>query len=101
MCRLQTFPDDFHIRGGVTEAQRQLGNAVPSLLAEVLGREIRRQLLRQPCEESRLRLALGRRLPVPPPEPVAPVPDKYLHLVGDHEPHPGTGKGYLVFGKSG
>ncbi len=25
---------------------------------------------------------------------LAPVPEKYLQLVGDHEAHPGTGKGY-------
>jgi len=36
----------------------------------------------------------ARCIPVPDPEPVLPVPDKYLHLVGDHDPHPGTGKGY-------
>jgi DNA (cytosine-5)-methyltransferase 1 len=45
MCRLQTFPDDYEITGGITATQRQLGNAVPSALAEVLGLEIRRQLL--------------------------------------------------------
>ena len=28
-----------------------------------------------------------------PPEPLAPVPEQYLALVGEHDAHPGTGKG--------
>ena len=35
--RIQTFPDDFVITGGWGEAMRQIGNAVPVLLAEKLG----------------------------------------------------------------
>ncbi len=34
--RIQTFPDDFHICGSWTEAMRQIGNAVPVRLAEVV-----------------------------------------------------------------
>jgi DNA (cytosine-5)-methyltransferase 1 len=45
MGRLQTFPGDVEIVGNLADAQRQLGNAVPSLLAETLAREIARQLL--------------------------------------------------------
>jgi DNA (cytosine-5)-methyltransferase 1 len=45
LCRLQTFPDDVYIVGDRGSIQRQIGNAVPSLLAEALGREIRTQLL--------------------------------------------------------
>ncbi len=37
--RLQTFPDNFVIRGGWGEAMRQIGNAVPVLLAETIGHE--------------------------------------------------------------
>jgi hypothetical protein len=33
------------------------------------------------------------RRPVPPPEPVKPVPQKYLVLKGDHPDHPGEGRG--------
>ena len=36
--RLQTIPDDVCIVGERTAVQRQIGNAVPSLLGEVLGR---------------------------------------------------------------
>ncbi len=38
--RLQTFPDDFAIDGSWGEAMRQIGNAVPVLLAEIIGREL-------------------------------------------------------------
>jgi DNA (cytosine-5)-methyltransferase 1 len=36
--RIQTFPDDYVITGAWGEALRQIGNAVPVLLAEQLGR---------------------------------------------------------------
>lgn len=35
--RIQTFPDEFVIRGAWGEAMRQIGNAVPVLLAEIFG----------------------------------------------------------------
>ena len=38
--RLQTFPDGFLFQGSWTEAMRQLGNAVPVHLAEILARDI-------------------------------------------------------------
>jgi DNA (cytosine-5)-methyltransferase 1 len=39
-ARLQTFPDDFVFEGGQEEIAAQIGNAVPPLLAEALGRSI-------------------------------------------------------------
>jgi DNA (cytosine-5)-methyltransferase 1 len=42
--RIQTFPDDFVIKGAWGEAMRQIGNAVPVLLAEKLGHELARKL---------------------------------------------------------
>ena len=38
--RLQTFPNDFVIKGVWGEAMRQIGNAVPVLLAETIGHEL-------------------------------------------------------------
>jgi DNA (cytosine-5)-methyltransferase 1 len=35
-ARFQTFPDDFCLRGGITAAGRQIGNAVPILLGEAV-----------------------------------------------------------------
>jgi DNA (cytosine-5)-methyltransferase 1 len=43
-ARLQTFPDDYVLHGSWTEAMRQLGNAVPVLLAETVANGIRKQL---------------------------------------------------------
>jgi DNA (cytosine-5)-methyltransferase 1 len=42
--RLQTFPDDFIIQGGWGESMRQIGNAVPVLLAETIGHELMKTL---------------------------------------------------------
>jgi len=42
--RIQTFPDDFVITGAWGEAMRQIGNAVPVLLAEKIGRELAKKL---------------------------------------------------------
>lgn len=92
LCRLQTFPADVKIQGNRGAAMRQVGNAVPSLLAEVLGREIRRQLLgHHPRYEATLKVQ--RRPRRPPPESIMPVPHKYMKLMGDHPDHPGPGEG--------
>lgn len=42
--RLQSFPDDFVLYGDVNKKWRQLGNAVPPVLAEAIGRAIAAQL---------------------------------------------------------
>jgi DNA (cytosine-5)-methyltransferase 1 len=36
-ARLQTFPDGYQLRGSWTESMRQLGNAVPVRLAQIIG----------------------------------------------------------------
>lgn len=93
MARLQTFPDNFHVAGTVADAQRQLGNAVPSLLAEVLAREISRQLLGRKVTHYPA-LSLPSAPPIPSAERIAAVPTNYLTLRGDHLAHPGTGLGF-------
>lgn len=93
LCRLQTFPDDFVIEGNRRSAQRQLGNAVPCALAELLGLTIRRQLLATSDVRTQLHLATARRGDAPPPQRRKPVPKKYFALRGEHRPHPGAGLG--------
>jgi DNA (cytosine-5)-methyltransferase 1 len=77
MARIQTFPDDVQILGGVSMVQRQLGNAVPSLLAEVLGRQIRKQFFGHKISVTALKLLPPDRSPTPKPEPVFKVKSKY------------------------
>jgi DNA (cytosine-5)-methyltransferase 1 len=93
MCRLQTLPDGLQFDCGRNDAQRMLGNAVPSLLAEVIAREIRGQLLGKPTRESRLKLLPPSRTPIPRPAHVAKVPAAYFPLIGNHAAHPGEGRG--------
>jgi DNA (cytosine-5)-methyltransferase 1 len=98
MCRLQTFPDGISFDCGRTEIQRMIGNAVPSLLAEVLAREIRTQLLDQTFTGQPL-LMPPVRSPVPPTAPLAKLPSKYLPLIADHADHPGQGRKRGAAGK--
>ena len=91
MCRLQTFPDGLDFDCGRTDVQKMLGNAVPSLLAEVLAREVRRQLLGSGVKQG-LRLLRPVIAPVPAAEAVLPVPEHYGSLVGEHPDHPGEGR---------
>ena len=72
--RIQTFPDNFIIKGAWGEAMRQIGNAVPVLLAEKIGRALAKELaalespketnskprLRQAIPSSRLSASLKR-----------------------------------------
>jgi DNA (cytosine-5)-methyltransferase 1 len=46
LARLQTFPDEWHFANSWTESRRQLGNAVPVLMAETLGRLIKDEIQR-------------------------------------------------------
>jgi len=97
LARLQTFPDGVRIAGSDGSARKQLGNAVPSLLAEVLGREIRRQLLGDRLGRGGWKLLPPDRGPPPPPEAPGPVPRPFRKLIGAHPAHPGVGKGPLRF----
>lgn len=93
LSRLQTFPDDVTVQGSIAAAHKQLGNAVPSLLAEVLARGILTQLLGSPSSAGPW-LAIQPSPSPPPPAPKpAQVPRRYLALKGDHAAHPGTGLG--------
>jgi DNA (cytosine-5)-methyltransferase 1 len=71
-----------------------VGNAVPSLLAEVLAREIKRQLFDVRLDAAKpFVLAVPKNETAPRRTPVRPVPPAYRGLVGVHADHPGPGLG--------
>lgn len=48
-ARLQSFPDSFRFAGAMNAAFRQIGNAVPPLLAQAVGRQLKQDLARHPA----------------------------------------------------
>lgn len=93
LARLQTFPERLIFDCSRQDAQRLIGNAVPSALAERLAREIKAQLLGADDVTRSLYLVQPARGTPPEPEPVQKLLRKYYGLIGNHSDHPGTGKG--------
>jgi DNA (cytosine-5)-methyltransferase 1 len=91
--RLQTLPSDVIFAGTQSSRQRQIGNAVPSLMAEVLGRAIRKHLSPSVSFRTEPRLAVRSLGRCPPARAPVDLPEQYAHLVGVHTPHPGAGRG--------
>lgn len=96
LAAIQTFPVGLRFSGSRVSVQRQIGNAVPSLLAEVIAGEIACQLFGKTRVRRPRKLAVKLLRPIPPPEPVRRVPRKYLSLRGNHADHPGEGKGRRI-----
>ncbi len=95
LCALQTFPSDYEVLGNRSDAQKQVGNAVPSALAELVGLKMRARFFGEASlEQAMATLIPKKKVILPKPRRRNPVPAKYLSLVGEHEAHPGTGKGY-------
>jgi|GEM_PF-140569 len=93
LCALQTFPSAYKILGDTRSARKQVGNAVPSALVELLGLEIRRQFFGQRVRRAPLLLP-ERRDPIPDPEPVSKTIPRLLRgEIKVYAPHGGTGLG--------
>lgn len=92
LCRIQTFPDDVVVHGSRHVVQKQVGNAVPSLLAEVFARAIGSQLLGIHASDAPV-LMPPRRAPAEVERSAKKVPAKYKALLGNDSAHPGPGQG--------
>jgi len=97
LAALQTFPSGLVFRGSRNSIQRQIGSAVPSLLAEVLARAIAEQYFSIDLPAA-YTLSIPPERPIPPPEPIRPVATKYLPMVGTHPDHPGERRDGRVSG---
>lgn len=92
LCRLQTLPKGYRISGTDLSARRQVGNAVPSAIGELLGLMLAREVFGRDADRP-LSLIPKRRNDLPQPERRQRVPRKYIALKGKHPVHPGTGLG--------
>lgn len=92
LARLQTFPTGYVINGDRRSGHRQVGNAVPCAIGELLGLEIRRQFLGERVRRN-LSLIPSAREGCPAPARRTKVPPRYLALRASHPEHPGIGLG--------
>ena len=56
-ARIQTFPDDYRFHGSWTESMRQIGNAVPVKLANIIGESVMQQIERMGVSDAEERRA--------------------------------------------
>jgi site-specific DNA-cytosine methylase len=92
MLRLQSFPGTWRVRGDYRRQVRQVGDATPPLLAEIIGRELGKQLFNLHYELGPVH-HISRRRQVPGATAVRRVPARYRRLEGQHADHAGPGKG--------
>ncbi|WP_061286240.1 DNA cytosine methyltransferase [Leptospira interrogans] len=92
LCALQTFPKNYKISGNRRSAVRQIGNAVPVALGELLGLSIKNQFFNYDIG-IKLTSLPKRRRDCPTSERTSKVPAEYLKLRGKHSDHPGVGLG--------
>jgi DNA (cytosine-5)-methyltransferase 1 len=93
MCRLQTFPEDISFSVSHRNIQRMVGNAVPSLLAEIIATAIRAQLLDDPRKAESQALLCPRQRTTGKPELIHQLDHSFVDLFGDHPEHAGQGLG--------
>lgn len=92
LLRLQTFPCEWRVSGGRRQQGRQIGNATPPLLAELIGRSIGQQLFHIPYPYLPV-FSIARKRSVPRAAPPTRVPSAFSSRRSNPPPHPGQGKG--------
>lgn len=92
MARIQTFPDTYQFTGRYRDATRQIGNAVPPALSEVLARQIMRQFFDEDIP-IKPRYQISKNTEVPRRHPIQPVPPQFMRAKAIGSAHPGVGKG--------
>lgn len=93
MSRLQTLPENLVFSTSYRNIQRMVGNAVPSLLAEVLATEIREQLLNSSRNTKSYSLLREKLKKTPKENVISPVDPLFAKYFGDHRDHAGPGMG--------
>jgi DNA (cytosine-5)-methyltransferase 1 len=101
LLRLQSFGQDWLVEGSYREQVRQVGNATPPRLAEIISRAVATRYFGASFDSQRLRHHIGYAATIPGPSRPEPVAAKYLRLEGEHADHPGAGKGPKPRAKSG
>lgn len=92
--RLQSFPRAWSFAGGREDRIRQIGNAVPPLLAEQIGLAIRQQFFcTRASELTAPSLSIGSRPSKPTANRRRRVSHEFLKLEGRYAAHPGPGLG--------
>lgn len=93
LLRLQSFDQEWIVEGSWRDHVRQIGNATPPRLAEIVSKEIASAYFGVSFDRRKLRFSIPRSKYVPPARRPEPVAAKYLLLQGAHADHPGSGKG--------
>ena len=88
LARLQTFPNSIQFPVSYRSARLQIGNAVPPLLGEVMGRLLRKEL-GDVLPGKRIWIPNRNLGQSPGPSDTSDVPTKFMHESGRHAPHPG------------
>lgn len=81
MARIQTFPDDVEILGGNSNVQKQIGNAVPSAIGELLGKEIRKQFFGESLSSFNLKLIPKKNILQFGIQYLNKIPNQYVALI--------------------
>ncbi|MCK6595953.1 MAG: DNA cytosine methyltransferase [Bacteriovoracaceae bacterium] len=81
MARIQTFPDDVEILGGNSNIQKQLGNAVPSAVGELLGKEIKKQVFGMKVNSLQLSLVPNKNLKLLKINFIKTLPSEYREML--------------------